>query len=138
MGDCRRDASVSVADVEAGLSRHRENGGIKPPLRDRAELAVQVSNLHHHDLERDKLSLQVGTGNSDAVEFEVRENGLCRSPGVAQTCRLWACLRLVDSGRLHPDRMRRDVGATRVRRLVRSKRLKIVGTNSKSYCKDRG
>jgi hypothetical protein len=51
---------------------------------DRSELAVQVSNLHHHDLERRKLSIQVGTGNSDAVELEVRENGLRRfldSPG---------------------------------------------------------
>jgi hypothetical protein len=46
---------------------------------DRSELAVQVSNLHHHDLERRKLSLQVGTGNSDAVELEVREKGLRRS-----------------------------------------------------------
>ena len=51
---------------------------------DRSELAVQVSNLHHHDLERRKLSMQVGTCNSDAVEFEVREKGLRRfldSPG---------------------------------------------------------
>jgi hypothetical protein len=51
---------------------------------DRSELAVQVSNLHHHDLERRKLSIQVGTGNSDAVELEVREKGLRRfldSPG---------------------------------------------------------
>jgi hypothetical protein len=43
---------------------------------DRSELAVQVSNLHQHDLERRKLCLQVGTCNSDAVEFEVREKGL--------------------------------------------------------------
>ena len=51
---------------------------------DRSELAVQVSNLHHHDLERRKLSIQVGTVNSDAVELEVREKGLRRfldSPG---------------------------------------------------------
>jgi hypothetical protein len=51
---------------------------------DRSELAVQVSNLHRHDLERRKLCLQVGTCNSDAVEFEVREKGLRRfldSPG---------------------------------------------------------
>ena len=51
---------------------------------DRSELAVQVSNLHHHDLERRKLCLEVGTCNSDAVEFEVREKGLRRfldSPG---------------------------------------------------------
>jgi len=51
---------------------------------DRSELAVQVSNLHQHDLERRKLSIQVGTCNSDAVEFEVREKGLRRfldSPG---------------------------------------------------------
>ena len=46
---------------------------------DRSELAVQVSNLRQHDLERRKLSLQVGTGNSDAVELEVREKGLSRS-----------------------------------------------------------
>ncbi|MGC9994613.1 MAG: hypothetical protein ABSE79_04775, partial [Terriglobia bacterium] len=45
---------------------------------DRSELAVQVSNLHHHDLERRKLSIQVGTVNSDAVELEVREKGLRR------------------------------------------------------------
>ena len=56
----------------------------KKARADRSELAVQVSNLHQHDLERRKLSLQVGTGNSDAVEFEVREKGLRRfldSPG---------------------------------------------------------
>ena len=46
---------------------------------DRAELAVQVSNLHQHDLERDKLSIKVGHLNSDAVESEVREHGLRRS-----------------------------------------------------------
>jgi hypothetical protein len=45
---------------------------------DRSELAVQVSNLHHHDLARRKLSIQVGTGNSDAVELEVQEKGLRR------------------------------------------------------------
>jgi hypothetical protein len=51
---------------------------------DRSELAVQVSNLHHHDLERDKLFIKVGHLNSNAVELEVRENGLRRfldSPG---------------------------------------------------------
>jgi len=51
---------------------------------DRAELAVQVCNLHQHDLERRKLSIQVGHGSSDALELEVREKGLRRfldSPG---------------------------------------------------------
>jgi hypothetical protein len=51
---------------------------------DHSELAVQVSNLHQHDLERRKLCLEVGTCNSEAVEFEVREKGLHRfldSPG---------------------------------------------------------
>ena len=46
---------------------------------DRSELAVQVSNLHHHDLERRKLSIKVGHDASDAVESEVREKGLRRS-----------------------------------------------------------
>ena len=46
---------------------------------DRSELAVQVSNLHHHDLERRKLFIKVGHNASDAVESEVRENGLRRS-----------------------------------------------------------
>ena len=51
---------------------------------DKAELAVQVSNLHQHDLERRKQMIQVGHNNSDIEEFEAREHGLRRaisSPG---------------------------------------------------------
>ncbi len=48
---------------------------------DKAELAVQVSNLHQHDLERRKQMIQVGHANSDASEFDVREHGLRRAIG---------------------------------------------------------
>ena len=48
---------------------------------DKAELAVQVSNLHQHDLERRKQMIQVGHNNSDIEEFEAREHGLRRAIG---------------------------------------------------------
>jgi len=57
---------------------------LKKARLDKSELAVQVSNLHQHDLERRKQMIQVGYANSDATEFEVREHGLRRalaSPG---------------------------------------------------------
>ena len=57
---------------------------LKKARLDKAELAVQVSNLHQHDLERRKQMIQVGHADSDASEFEVREKGLRRaldSPG---------------------------------------------------------
>ena len=57
---------------------------LKKARLDKAELAVQVSNLHQHDLERRKQMIQVGHANSDAEEYEVREHGLRRglsSPG---------------------------------------------------------
>jgi len=51
---------------------------------DKAELAVQVSNLHQHDLDRRKQMIQVGHANSEASQWDVREHGLRRaisSPG---------------------------------------------------------
>ena len=51
---------------------------------DKAELAVQVSNLHQHDFDRRKQMIQVGHNNSEASEWDVREHGLRRaisSPG---------------------------------------------------------
>ena len=48
---------------------------------DKAELAVQVSNLHQHDLERRKKMIQVGHNNSEASEWDVREHGLRRAIG---------------------------------------------------------
>ena len=48
---------------------------------DKAELAVQVSNLHQHDLERRKQMIQVGHNNSEASEWDVREHGLRRAIG---------------------------------------------------------
>jgi ribosomal protein L44E len=56
----------------------------KKARADRSELAVQVSNLHQHDLERRKQMIQVGHANSEASEWDVREHGLRRglsSPG---------------------------------------------------------
>ena len=52
---------------------------LKKSRLDKAELAVQVSNLHQHDLDRRKQMIQVGHANSDAAELEVREHGLRRS-----------------------------------------------------------
>ena len=46
---------------------------------DRAEVAVQVRNLQKHDLERRKQFIQVGREISDALQSEVRENGLRRT-----------------------------------------------------------
>ena len=43
---------------------------------DKAEAAVQVCNLHKHDLERRKQFIQVGREMSDTSESEVREKGL--------------------------------------------------------------
>ena len=48
---------------------------------DKAELAVQVSNLHQHDLDRRKQMIQVGHNNSEASEWDVREHGLRRAIG---------------------------------------------------------
>ena len=51
---------------------------------DKAELAVQVSNLHQHDFDRRKQMIQVGHANSEASQWDVREHGLRRaisSPG---------------------------------------------------------
>ena len=52
---------------------------LKKARLDKAELAVQVCNLHQHDLERRKQMIQVGHANSDAAELDVREHGLRRS-----------------------------------------------------------
>jgi hypothetical protein len=59
----------------------------KEARADRSELAVQVSNLHQHDLERRKQMIQVGQANSDAAELDVREHRLRRlsTTGMAQT-----------------------------------------------------
>jgi len=46
---------------------------------DRAEAAVQVCNLHKHDLERRKHIIQVGREITDTLESEVREKGLRRT-----------------------------------------------------------
>jgi hypothetical protein len=57
---------------------------LKKARLDKAELAVQVCNLHQHDLERRKQMIQVGHNDSDATEYDVREHGLRRalqSPG---------------------------------------------------------
>ncbi len=48
---------------------------------DKAELAVQVSNLHQHDFDRRKQMIQVGHNNSEASEWDVREHGLRRAIG---------------------------------------------------------
>ncbi len=48
---------------------------------DKAELAVQVSNLHQHDFDRRKKMIQVGHNNSEASEWDVREHGLRRAIG---------------------------------------------------------
>jgi hypothetical protein len=56
----------------------------KKARADRSELAVQVSNLHQHDLDRRKQMIQVGHANSEASQWDVREHGLRRaisSPG---------------------------------------------------------
>ena len=44
----------------------------------KAELAVQVSNLHQHDFQRRKQMLPVGDNDSDTTEFDAREDGLRR------------------------------------------------------------
>jgi hypothetical protein len=54
---------------------------LKKARLDKAELAVQVSNLHQHDLERRKQMIQVGHNNSEASEWDVREHGLRRAIG---------------------------------------------------------
>jgi len=46
---------------------------------ERAETAVQVCNLHKHDLQRRKQFIQVGREITDTLESEVRENGLRRT-----------------------------------------------------------
>ena len=52
---------------------------LKKARLDKAELAVQVSNLHQYDLERRKQMIQVGHAASEATEYDVREHGLRRS-----------------------------------------------------------
>jgi hypothetical protein len=100
---------------------------------DRSELAVQVSNLHHHDLERRKLFIKVGHDNSDAVECgsaDPRFWGPRFFRGATDKPRTPA------PGSALPSSARCQSG--RLRSSPPSKTLKIVGTNSKIYCKDRG
>jgi len=68
--------SVLVEDIALLVS--------KKVRLEQAELAVQVTNLQKHDLERRKLSVQVGRGSTEISEYEAREKGLRRglnSPG---------------------------------------------------------
>ena len=76
---------------------------LKKARLDKAELAVQVSNLYQHDLERRKQMIQVGHADSDATEFDVREKGLRRSldsPGKYEQVLtlLGGLLALIDKG----------------------------------------
>ena len=100
---------------------------------DRSELAVQVSNLHHHDLERRKLFIKVGHDASDALECGSAEPRFwVRGSSVGQqTTRGPQHRGSALSSSMH-------CSSRSVRSSSPSKRLKIVGTNSKTYCKDRG
>jgi len=51
MGDCRRNSSVSVADVAAGSPRQRKNGGMKPPLRDPTGTPWRAPTERKRDME---------------------------------------------------------------------------------------
>ena len=75
------DARQPVGALEQAMVEDIALLLLKKARLDKAELAVQVSNLHQHDLERRKQMIQVGHANSDATEFEVREHGLRRSLG---------------------------------------------------------
>ena len=59
---------------------------------DRSELAVQVSNLHHHDLERDKLFIKVGHLQQRRGGVRGAGKGPAPLPGLAREVRAGAGL----------------------------------------------